>query len=91
MIFSYKTVNPWKDFSLYKRFLEEFKNFENFGATLEEVVHHIFPIQSASFLIFTPRALFLSSLYFFPSEIMLITCSFHALKVQIVFYNMLFV
>ena len=51
MIFSFETASPLrkrkvkKDFSLYKRFSEEFKNFENFGASLEEVVycdfHHV--------------------------------------------------
>ena len=31
-----------EDFSLYKKFLEKFENFENFRATLEEVIHCIF-------------------------------------------------
>ena len=48
IIYPFETVNPFrkgkaqKDFSFYKRFLEELKNFENFGATLEDMMLCVF-------------------------------------------------
>ena len=48
MIKPFESTNPLakrkiqKDFSLYKRFSETFKDLENFGATLKEVVHCVF-------------------------------------------------
>ena len=45
MVFSHEPVTPLKksnvqkDIKLYKRVSEDYKNFENFGAKLEEVFH----------------------------------------------------
>ena len=48
MMFTFEIMNPskkkktQKDSRSYKRFSEEFKNFENFRPPLEEVIHCVF-------------------------------------------------
>ena len=62
-----------KDFSACKGFSEEFMNFENFVAALEELVHQVFHYAKSIFSFFISRALsshmYCSSALFIPDNL----------------------
>ena len=60
-MFSFENMNPLKqrkskkDFSFCKTFLEKFKNLENFGEILIDVIHCVFQYAKAHHLFFCFR------------------------------------